>query len=215
MRAYRHYSIFDQMCLGLDQALRAVFDNPRTTGRAYPGACEAEPVMTGEQRQYSAALMRINHSGEVCAQALYHGQGMVSRSGVVKEKMDQAAIEEGDHLAWCMLRINELGSHASYLNLLWYLGSLSIGFAAGLVGDRWSLGFLAETENQVVRHLEKHLMLLPRQDKRSYKILQQMQLDEALHRDDAMKAGASVLPGPVKKLMSLVSKVMVKVAYWV
>jgi len=215
MSSYRHYSIFDQLCLGVDQALRAVYNNPKTTGRLYPAASEVEPVMTSEQRRYSSALMRINHSGEVCAQALYHGQSMVSRSGAVKEKMNQAAIEEGDHLAWCMLRINELGSHASYLNLLWYLGSFSIGFAAGLVGDQWSLGFLAETENQVVRHLEKHLMLLPEQDKRSYKILQQMRLDEALHRDDAMKAGASVLPAPVKKLMALVSKVMVKVAYWV
>lgn len=215
MNVQRRYSPFDHMCLGLDQALRAVFKNPRTTGRPYPAINEVEPVLTKQQRQHSAALMRINHAGEVCAQALYHGQGIVSRSIAVKEKMDQAAIEEGDHLAWCMLRLNELGSHASYLNLLWYLGSFSIGFAAGLVGDRWSLGFLAETEHQVVRHLEKHLMILPEQDKKSYKILQQMQLDEAAHRDDAMKAGASELPSPVKKLMSAVSKVMVKVSYWI
>lgn len=215
MSVYRHYSLFDQMCLGFDQALRAVFDNPRTTGRAYPAADEVELVLTAEQRRHSVGIMRINHAGEVCAQALYHGQGIVSRSDVVKEKMDQAAIEEGDHLAWCMLRIHELGGHASYLNFLWYIGSFSIGFAAGLVGDQCSLGFLAETESQVVRHLERHLMLLPEQDKKSYKILTQMRLDEAVHRDDAIKAGASELSEPVKKIMSLVSKVMVKVAYWV
>lgn len=215
MNVNRHYSLLDHMCLGLDQALRAVFDNARTTSRNYPASDMPDPVLTEEYRKRSIGIMRVNHAGEVCAQALYHGQGIVSRSSVVKEKMDQAAIEEGDHLAWCMLRINELEGHASYLNFLWYLGSFSIGFAAGLVGDKWSLGFLAETEDQVVRHIEKHLMLLPEQDKKSYKILEQMRQDEAVHRDDAMKAGASELPGVVKKMMSLVSTVMVKVAYWV
>ncbi len=212
---FRRYSLLDQMCLGVDQALRAVFNNPRTTGRDYPAAHEKDAQMTDEQRKHSAALMRINHSGEVCAQALYHGQGIVSRSSLVKEKMEQASLEEGDHLAWCILRINELGGHASYLNLLWYIGSFSIGFTAGLVGDQWSLGFLAETENQVVKHLEKHLKLLPHEDKKSQHILKQMQLDESLHRDEAMKAGASALPLPIKKLMGLVSKVMVKTAYWI
>ncbi len=215
MNARRHYSLSDQMCFGIDQTLRAVFANPKTTGRPYPAVNETESVMTDEQRQYSAALMRVNHSGEVCAQALYNGQEVFSRSSEIKEKMHQAAIEEGDHLAWCQLRISELGSHASYLNLLWYVGSFSIGFAAGLVGDQWSLGFLAETENQVVQHLEKHLALLPTQDKKSYKVLQQMQLDEARHRDEAIKEGASVLPSSVKFLMTIISKVMVKTAFWV
>jgi len=214
MNTHRQYSLFDQVCLSVDQALRAIFDNPKTTGRPYPAANEIEVEMTASQRNYSAALMRVNHAGEVCAQALYHGQVVFSRCGVVREKMYQAAIEEGDHLAWCRLRIDELGSHTSYLNLLWYLGSFGIGFTAGLVGDHWSLGFLAETESQVVQHLEKQLTLLPLQDKKSYKILQQMQLDEAEHRNDAIKAGASRLPFPVRKLMSMVSKIMVKTAYW-
>lgn len=215
MKAHRHYSFLDQMCLGIDQALRAVFDNPKTPTRPCPTADEILPKMNDKQRQYSAALMRINHSGEVCAQALYHGQGMVSRSSVVKETMSQAAIEESDHLAWCMLRINELGGHASYLNLIWYLGSFTIGLTAGLMGDQWSLGFLAETEKQVVKHLEKHLDLLPSQDQKSHRILQQMQADEAMHRDQAIQAGAFMLPVPIKNLMSLASKMMVKIAYWV
>lgn len=215
INAFRRYSLFDQMCLGVDQALRSVFNNPKTTGRPYPAANEIEARMTHEQRKHSAALMRINHSGEVCAQALYHGQGIVSRSSLVKEKMEQASLEEGDHLAWCIMRIHELGGHASYLNLLWYIGSFSIGFTAGLVGDQWSLGFLAETENQVVKHLEKHLKLLPTEDKKSHHILKQMQLDESVHRDEAIEAGASVLPLPVKKLMTFASKVMVKTTYWI
>lgn len=215
MNTHRQYSLFDQVCFGVDQALRAVFDNPKTTGRSYPAINEMEAEMTVSQRHYSAALMRVNHAGEVCAQALYHGQAVFSHCDAVREKMHQAAIEEGDHLAWCRLRIDELGGHTSYLTLLWYLGCFSIGFTAGLVGDKWSLGFLAETESQVVQHLEKHLALLPLQDKKSYKILQQMQLDEAEHQSDAIQAGASTLPLPIKKLMSIVSKVMVKTAFWV
>lgn len=215
MKISRHYSLFDQVCLGIDQALRTVFDNPKTTERLYPATNEIEPPMTLLQRQHSAALMRVNHAGEVCAQALYHGQGFASHSELVKEKMNQAAIEEGDHLVWCKLRIEELNGHTSYLNLLWYLSSFSIGVIAGLVGDRWSLGFLAETEQQVVRHLEKHLTLLPQQDKKSHKVLQQMQKDEALHQEMAIKVGASELPAPIKTLMSMASKVMVNAAYWI
>lgn len=211
----RNSSLSDQICIGVDQLLRAVFNNPVTTGRPNPALSEVEAPMTTGQRHYSAALMRVNHAGEVCAQALYHGQAIFSHSRVVRDKMIQAAIEEGDHLAWCRLRIDELGSHPSYLNLVWYLASFGIGFMAGWVGDRWNLGFLAETESQVVQHLEKQLALLPLQDKKSYKILQQMQLDEAAHRHEAIKAGASVLPFPVRKLMSLASKIMVKTAFWV
>lgn len=215
MSAHRYYSLSDQLCLKVDQALRAVFATPTNTGRIYPAHGEAEPHLTDKQRRHSAGIMRVNHAGEVCAQALYHGQSIVSRSEAVKEKMNHAAIEEGDHLLWCMSRLEELGSHASYLNFLWYLGSFGIGVGAGLISDACSLGFLAETENQVVRHLEKHMTLLPPEDIKSYKILEQMRIDEAVHRDDAIEAGASVLPEPVKKMMSLVSKVMVKVAYWV
>ncbi|TAK73970.1 MAG: 2-polyprenyl-3-methyl-6-methoxy-1,4-benzoquinone monooxygenase, partial [Gammaproteobacteria bacterium] len=198
-----------------DQAVRALTDNAKTTRAPYPAAAVEESLLSDEQRKHSAALMRINHAGEICAQALYHGQGVISRSREVQAKMQQAAIEEGDHLAWCKLRLDELGSHTSYLNPLWYAGSFCIGMAAGMIGDEWSLGFVAETERQVVQHLQGHLQLLPEQDQRSYRILVQMEQDEADHRDVAMASGARGLPGGVKWGMALVSKVMVKTAYWV
>lgn len=213
MKELRHYSIFDHICLGFDQALRAVANTAKTTGRPNPAAHAPESIMNASERKHAAALMRINHTGEVCAQALYHGQGLVSRSSTIKQQMQQAAIEEGDHLAWCKQRVFELGSHTSYLNPLWYAGSFSIGFTAGLVGDAWSLGFLAETEHQVVNHLEKHMAQLAHQDHKSHEILKQMQQDEALHRDEAIKAGANKLPLTIQKLMQMMSKVMVKITY--
>lgn len=215
MSKNRHYSLLDQLCLGVDQALRAVVGQAKTTGRPYPPGPESATPLSAEQTKQSAALMRINHTGEVCAQALYHGQGMVSRSCDVKHKMQQAAIEEGDHLAWCSKRLAELSSHTSYLNPVWYTGSFMIGLTAGLIGDKWSLGFLAETEQQVVAHLETHLHLLAEKDERSYQILQKMQQDELTHRDDAIHAGAALLPLFIKKLMQFSSKVMVKTAYWI
>lgn len=215
MSSHRQYSKLDQLCLGFDSALRSVFGNPVTTNRKYPAAGVAEPTLTPEQTKHAAALMRINHAGEVCAQALYHGQGIVSKRPDVRDKMEQAAIEEGDHLAWCSQRIHELSSHTSYLNPLWYMGSFAIGITAGLIGDKWSLGFLAETENQVVKHLQNHMTLLPAEDQKSYQILQQMEEDEARHRDDAQDAGAAELPSFIKKLMGFTSKIMVKTAYWV
>src|SRR5436190_6655352 len=146
MSELRRYSLADQLCLGFDQFLRAVSNRPKTTGRENPADPMQESIMTAAERKHAAALMRINHTGEVCAQALYHSQGMVSRCYTMKSKMQLAAIEEGDHLAWCKQRVFELGSHTSYLNPFWYAGSFSLGFAAGLVGDAWSLGFVAETE---------------------------------------------------------------------
>jgi len=209
----RHYSLADKICLGLDSALRALHGKVKTTQAPYPARdCEEHPL-TDEQRHHSAGLMRVNHAGEICAQALYHGQAVVSRSTHVQEKMQQAAIEEGDHLNWCQLRLDELGSHTSYLNPVWYAGSFCIGMVAGMIGDDWSLGFVAETEKQVIKHLDSHLHLLPQQDARSYKILQTMEQDEAKHRDEAIAAGARELPRIVKLVMSLVSKVMVKTAY--
>ena len=215
MSEKRHYTLLDKMCLGIDQAVRAVLANAKTSDRVYPAKTEIESDLTLLQRKHVAALMRINHAGEVCAQALYHGQGLVSQRSEVKMKMQQAAMEEGDHLTWCHTRLTELGSHTSYLNPFWYAGSFVIGLTAGLVGDKWSLGFLAETENQVVKHLEKHLQQLPANDQRSYKILLQMRQDEAHHRDDAMHAGAVILPEWIKKIMQLTSKIMVKTAYWI
>jgi ubiquinone biosynthesis monooxygenase Coq7 len=211
----RKISILDNICLGLDQAVKPVFGKPVTTTRKNPASKEQEPILTPSQRKHSAALMRINHTGEVCAQALYHAQGLVSRNKDVKEKMQHAAIEEGDHLAWCNARITELASHTSYLNPVWYAGSFVIGLTAGLIGDKWNLGFLAETENQVVKHLDGHLKILPSEDIKSHKIVSQMRLDEAAHRDDAFEAGAGELPDFIKKLMRFSSRVMVKVTYWV
>ena len=211
----RHYSLLDKFCLGVDQAVRALTDNAKTTGHPYPAKKVEESKLTDKQRKHSAALMRINHSGEICAQALYHGQAVVSRVDAIQEKMQQAAIEEGDHLAWCRQRIDELGSHTSYLNPLWYAGSFCIGMMAGMIGDQWSLGFVVETECQVIKHLGGHLHWLPAGDERSFAILKQMETDEAKHRDEAIAAGAKELPDIIKKCMAWTSKVMVKTTYWV
>jgi ubiquinone biosynthesis monooxygenase Coq7 len=215
MKTSRNYSFVDQLCLGVDQALRAVFGHSETTGRQNPASGSVEPDLNLQQRKQSAGLMRVNHTGEVCAQALYHAQGLISRRSDIKTQMQQAAIEEGDHLAWCSTRLSELGSHTSYLNPVWYAGSFALGLTAGLIGDKWNLGFLAETENQVVQHLEEHLKLLPKDDAKSHKIVMQMTIDEAHHRDEANRAGAASLPDYIKKMMQFSSKIMVRVAYWV
>jgi ubiquinone biosynthesis monooxygenase Coq7 len=215
MTQNRHYTFFDNLCLGIDQALRAVLADAKTTQRPYPAKHEVEPPLTTDERKHAAGLMRVNHAGEVCAQGLYQAQALVSRRSELKKEFQQAAIEEGDHLAWCSTRLAELGSHASYLNPLWYAGSFAIGLTASIAGDKWSLGFLAETENQVVKHLEKHLKLLPAGDNKSHKILQQMQKDETEHRDQAIHSGAAILPAWIKKWMRVTSMIMVKTAYWV
>lgn len=215
MNSHRHYTFLDKLCLGVDQAVRALIGTVKTSGSVYPGKNIEDSELNEAQRKHAAALMRINHAGEICAQALYHGQGVVSRSIEVQEKMHLAAIEEGDHLTWCQQRLNELGSHSSYLNPLWYAGSFCIGMVAGMVGDKWSLGFVAETERQVIAHLKNHLNTLPVEDKRSYSILQKMEADEAKHRDDAVSLGAKNLPSFIQKGMTLTSKVMVKTAYYI
>ena len=156
--------------------------------------------------------MRVNHAGEVCAQALYQGQALTARRDETRQQMEQAAEEENDHLVWCRQRIHELGGHTSLLNPLWYTGSLAIGAFSGLLGDKWSLGFLAETEHQVVRHLEGHLQRLPEGDEKSRAILEQMKIDEGEHCTTARDAGGSALPEPVKKLMNLASRVMTTTA---
>lgn len=211
----RCYSLFDKLCLGIDQALRTLTHHAPTTGSPYPAEGMEEPPLNEDQRKRSAGLMRVNHAGEVCAQALYHGQGLVSRESAMQENMRRAAVEEGDHLDWCKHRLDELGSHTSYLNPLWYIGSFCIGAAAGMAGDAWSLGFVVETERQVIRHLEGHLQLLPAQDARSHTILEHMEWDETKHRDDAITAGARELPAVIKRVMAMTSKVMVKMAYFV
>lgn len=215
MTSQRHYTKIDRLCLHLDQALRSMVGQAKTTARAYPAAGEKEALLTTEERKKVAGLMRVNHAGEVAAQALYHGQGLVSKDPAIVQQMKQSAIEEGDHLAWCSKRLTELGSHPSYLNPIWYVGSLTIGMAAGLVGDKWSLGFVAETEQQVVRHLENHMQQLPTEDIKTFKILDQMRRDEAHHREEAIQAGAVALPKLIRKLMQFTSKIMVKTAFWI
>lgn len=215
MKSVRDYSLQDKFCMGVDQALRAMFGKNSVASRPYPAANTVEPLLTAAQQKQSSGMMRVNHAGEVCAQALYHGQGLASRSRAVKENMQQAAIEENDHLAWCRQRLQELGSHTSLLDPCWYLGSLGLGLFAGLLGDAWSLSFLAETEDQVVKHLQRHLVALPREDEKSQLILQQMQTDEAQHRDGARQLGALALPRVVKQMMRLASGMMVKIAYYI
>lgn len=159
--------------------------------------------------------MRVNHAGEICAQALYQGQALTARKTDVRTKLEHAAQEENDHLAWTATRIEELGARPSYLNPLWYAGSLAIGAFAGMLGDHWSLGFLAETERQVVEHLEGHLSQLPADDDKSRTIVEQMRADEGRHATTALDAGASELPAPAKRVMRLVAKVMTNTSYWI
>jgi len=210
----RHYSFIDHVLIHADLARKTLCVQPKDHQRIYPAKAVIESYLTDEEKKHSAGLMRVNHSGEVCAQALYQGQAIIARSYFVKEKMQEAAEEELDHLAWCNQRLYELGSHTSYLNLVWYCGALSLGLVAGMIGDRWSLGFLAETEEQVVRHLESHLGTLPEQDEKSRVIIGQMRDDESQHRDMAYEAGAANLPIFIKKLMAISSKIMTRTAYF-
>jgi 3-demethoxyubiquinol 3-hydroxylase len=214
-KTQRHYSSLDQFCLTVDAALRAIHGAAATTGRPYPAAKEPEADLNEKEKKHIAGLMRVNHAGEVSAQALYHGQGLATRDPQIKQHLQTAAIEEGDHLAWCNQRLAELHSHSSVLNPVWYMGSFLIGLLAGTISDKYSLGFVAETETQVVKHLQKHLQMLPEKDEKSAKILRQMQADEAGHHDAALEAGAATLPSWVKSLMRLTSKIMVKTAYWI
>lgn len=211
----RALSLIDRLVIGVDRGLRTVLGGAATTGRANPAATADETPLTEFERRHSAGLMRVNHAGEVAAQALYHGQALTARREDVRETLDQAAREENDHLAWCEQRLRELESRNSYLDPLWYLGSLAIGAAAGLAGDKWSLGFLAETERQVVVHLDGHLARLSKRDHRSRAIVEQMREDEGRHATTAMRAGGAPLPAPVRKLMGATSKVMTTTAYWI
>ena len=211
----RTYTPFDQLLGGLDQALRTVFGSPPEAQRPSPAAALPEADLDAGQRELAARLMRINHAGEICAQALYQGQAVTAQMPNVRDKMEQAAEEENDHLAWTAERIHELGAHTSYLNPLWYAGSFTIGAAAGLVGDKWSLGFVAETERQVVKHLDGHLERLVSADEKSRAILNQMREDEGRHATVAIEAGAAPLPEPIRQIMRLMSKVMTTTAYFI
>ena len=214
MDCSRRYNAVDRFILGLDQAVSTAFGRPVPATRPCPAQGEMTQALSERERRHAAALMRVNHAGEVAAQALYQGQGMTARKDEVRDAMAKAAREEIDHLAWCEQRIAELDSHSSCLRPLWYAGSFAVGACAGAMGDKWSLGFVAETEHQVVRHLDSHLQGLPQQDRRSRAILERMREDEGRHATAAMEAGASALPEPVKKLMRLCAKVMTTTAYW-
>lgn len=210
----RHYSPIDQFLLGVESGLRTVFGKPDVTERPDPAQDVAETELSNSERELAGRLMRINHAGEVAAQGLYNGQALTAKLPQVRDKMERAAQEENDHLAWCEKRIHELGSHKSYLNPFWYAGSVAIGAIAGIAGDKWSLGFVAETEHQVVRHLDEHLQQLAEHDAKSRAVLEQMKEDESHHATVALHAGGAELPTPVQKLMRLTSKVMTKTSYW-
>ena len=219
----RNYTPLDQLLINFDQALRTVFGRPLGTGRSDPSATVNEVIdadtgtaaLNDREREASARLMRINHTGEVCAQALYQGQALTARLDNVRDSMEQAAQEENDHLAWCEQRVQALGSHTSVLNPLFYAGSFAVGALAGALGDKWSLGFVAETERQVVKHLDEHLTRIAPHDHKSRAILEQMQRDELHHGTTALEAGGVELPGPVKQLMQAMSKLMTGTTYWV
>lgn len=204
----------DRLIGRFDRWLRGQQAPPAET-RPNPAADLPESSLSEPERREAAALMRVNHAGEVCAQALYRGQALTARRPSLRDHMLHAAAEEADHLAWCFQRLQELRDHTSYLNPVWYLGSYSLGSVAGLAGDRWSLGFVAETERQVEQHLEGHRRRLPAVDRRSRAIVEQMQLDEARHGRQALEAGGSELPFPVRLGMRLAAKVMTTTSHWV
>lgn len=202
----------DQLILEFDRALRTVLAPARSI-RSMPGEMLSEVDLDAEQKRHVIGLMRVNHCGEICAQALYQGQALTSRDTEICEALRGAADEETEHLAWTEQRITELGGHKSLLNPLLYLGALSFGLVAGALGDKWNLGFLAETERQVEAHLDGHLLSLPVDDGRSRAIVDQMRLDEIQHAETAIRYGAAELPVPVKIAMKMAAKVMTGVAY--
>ena len=211
----RKLSPIDRLLAGADNALRTVVAPAGRPARDYPAQTIEEPALSAAQRSHAAGLMRVNHSGEVAAQALYQGHATVARDKSIQRQMQHAAAEEFDHLAWCEQRIQELGEEPSRLSPLWYAGAYAIGVVSGVLGDKWSLGFIAETERQVCEHLDRHLHGLPAEDARSRAIVAQMRDEEAQHGESAVAAGAVNLPQPVKTLMRLTAKVMTGTAYWV
>ena len=204
--------MIDQAIIEFDKALRTVFAPARSV-RPVPGEDIPDAEMSDAERAHAAALMRVNHVGEVCAQALYQGQSIMSRDPAIRDTLRQASQEETEHLAWTERRIAELGGRKSLLNPLWYGGALAIGMLAGRFGDRWNLGFLAETERQVEHHLKGHLDTLPPADLRSRAIVEQMKVDEAEHADTAVRLGAHELPAPVKGAMRMAAKLMTTLTY--
>ncbi|USQ13814.1 2-polyprenyl-3-methyl-6-methoxy-1,4-benzoquinone monooxygenase [Legionella lytica] len=210
----RTISFIDALISEVDTALRTILPpNKRVSTRYSPAAEIEDTPLSLREKKHVAGLMRVNHAGEVCAQALYQGQALTAQLTHIKQQMSDAAAEEVDHLAWCEERLYELGSKPSLLNPIWYSGSILLGALAGFAGDKVSLGFVAETERQVTAHLKNHLQKLPVHDKKSQAILKQMQVDEEQHAKTAIESGGIELPIPIKQMMSLVSKLMTHSSY--
>lgn len=205
----------DKLLSGLNTALRTVAAPAGRPARPNPAEGVAATELTDSQKSHAAGLMRVNHAGEIAAQGLYQGHAAVARNKAIEARLQRAAEEEHDHLAWCEQRLTELGSQPSRLSPLWYAGSFAIGAASGVFGDRWSLGFIAETENQVCEHLTTHLDSLPDADSRSRAIVEQMRDEEAEHGANARAAGAAELPAPIHRLMRMTARIMTRSAYWV
>ena len=210
----RDLTPLDELITSVAQALRTLAAESGAT-RPYPAAAEPPVSLNERESRHAAGLMRVNHSGEIAAQALYRGQSMTARNPATREALMDAAREEQDHLAWCETRLDELGAEPSRLNPLWYIGSFAIGLVAGALGDRVSLGFVAETERQVEGHLDEHLAKLPAADARSRRILEAMKQDEIRHGQKATAAGAASLPALVRQAMAMTSRVMTRAAYWI
>jgi ubiquinone biosynthesis monooxygenase Coq7 len=213
MASERHFSPVDRLLLQADAALRTLLPFSGQPSRPSPAITQPEAELDELQAQHIAGLMRINHTGEVCAQALYQGQALTAKLPKIRAAMEHAADEEVDHLAWCEQRIRQLGSQPSVLNPLFYGLSFGVGAAAGLISDKISLGFVAATEDQVVKHLDEHLLQIPQEDQKSRAILEQMRADEEQHACNALEAGGLRFPAPVKFGMSLLAKVMTKSTY--
>jgi len=203
----------DRLIIEFDTALKSISGGAHSRRSTPKNEVQGKTPLSETERAHAAGLMRVNHVGEVCAQALYQSQKLLARDPQIQEMLKHSAEEEMDHLAWCETRLKELGSHTSYLNPFWYAGSFAIGLLAGLAGDQWSLGFVAETEKQVENHLQSHLATLPENDQQSRAIVEQMRLDEIEHGKEAMEAGGAVLPPTVQKLMLASSKLMTSSAY--
>jgi ubiquinone biosynthesis monooxygenase Coq7 len=211
----RKLSPLDRLLASANNALRTVAAPAGHSARENPAANIIDADLDAQQKRHAAGLMRINHAGEVAAQALYQGHAAVARDKNIEAQMQHAADEEFDHLAWCEQRIQELGEDVSKLSPFWYAGAFAIGAASGVLGDKWSLGFIAETERQVCAHLDTHLDNLPAEDAKSRAIVEQMRDEEEEHGENAIDAGAADLPAPVRRLMQMTAKVMTKTAYWV
>ncbi len=208
------YTFFDKLCLQFDQALKTIVPTPHLLVRTNPAVAKHEAPLTEQEKKQVAALMRVNHVGEICAQALYKGQALTATSPEVRTQLQHAAVEEMDHLVWCIERLDQINGRTSYLLVFWYTGAFILGALTGSLGDRWSLGFVAETEHQVSEHLQRHLAKLPACDDKTRAILMTMQVEEAQHADLATATGGQTLPKPMQLLMQLAARFMTTTAYY-